>query len=125
VPRKHNKALTPRAKALRKNMTPQERKLWYEFLQNYPVRVLRQKVILSYIVDFYCSKAKLVIEVDGGQHFQEENMAFDEERTKVIEGFDLEVMRFNNHQVDHEFDAVCSAIDVKIQERIGKTEKEK
>ena len=99
-------------------MTPQERKLWYDFLKAYPVRVLRQKVIQSYIVDFYCSKAKLVIEIDGGHHFQDENKAYDFERTKIIEGFGLEVIRFNNHQVDHEFDAVCTAINVKIQERI-------
>lgn len=118
--RKHNKTLTPRAKTLRENMTPQERKLWYEFLRSYPVRILRQKVIHNYIVDFYCSQAKLVIEVDGGQHFQSENITHDEERTKTIEGFGLEVMRLNNHQVDHDFDAVCSEIDFKIQEKIGK-----
>lgn len=66
--RKHNPALTERARTLRKQMTPEERHLWYDFLRSYPVRFLRQKVIGNAIVDFYCAKATLAIELDGSQH---------------------------------------------------------
>ena len=68
--RKHNPKLVPSAKNLRKNMTNEERHLWYEFLRDYPLRFSRQKILGKYIVDFYCAKAKLVIEVDGSQHFE-------------------------------------------------------
>ena len=61
--------MLPQARALRRNMTPQEAKLWYQFLRNYPVKIYKQRIIESFIVDFYCSKAQLVIEVDGAQHF--------------------------------------------------------
>ena len=67
---KHNKALTPIARKLRKDMTREERHLWYDFLREYPIRFLRQKVIGSYVVDFYCAAAKLVVELDGSQHYE-------------------------------------------------------
>ena len=67
---KHNPKLTKNSKILRKNMTKEERHLWYDFLRDYPVRFLRQKVIDNYIVDFYCSKARLIIELDGSQHYE-------------------------------------------------------
>ena len=70
----HNKNLVPNAKQLRKEMTKEERHLWYDFLRDYPVKFLRQKIFGSYIVDFYCSKAKLVLELDGSQHFEDENI---------------------------------------------------
>ena len=68
---KHNPKLTGNAKVLRKNMTKEERHLWYDFLKDYPVRVLRQKVIDRYIVDFYFSAARIAIELDGSQHYEE------------------------------------------------------
>ena len=106
----HNSSLTPRAQELRKNMTPQERKLWYLFLKNHPVRFMRQKVRGRYITDFYCAKANLVIEVDGSQHFEEEALAYDEERTGYLNHIGLRVLRFTNQQVDHEFAEVCATI---------------
>ena len=113
---KHNKILTPYAKELRKNMTKQERHLWYDFLRNYPVRFLRQKVIEHYIVDFYCSKANLVIEIDGGQHYQDENIISDELRTKTFEKYNLKVIRFTNIDIDKNFEGVCNTIDNIVRE---------
>ena len=72
--RKHNPKLSANARVLRKDMTPEERHLWYDFLRLYPVRFLRQKVIDAYIVDFYCSRARLVIELDGSQHYEEKGL---------------------------------------------------
>lgn len=83
--RKHNSDLTTNAKSLRKNMTKEERHLWYDFLKNYPVRFLRQKVIDDYIVDFYCHSARLIVELDGSQHYEEKGLQNDRIRTKKIE----------------------------------------
>jgi len=115
--RKHNSALTNRAKELRKSMTAQERKLWNLFLKDYPKRFLRQKVIDRFIVDFYCASAKLVIELDGGQHFEEDTVAYDSERTTILEGFGLGVIRFTNFEVDTNFDTVCRRIHAEIVKR--------
>ncbi len=108
---KHNKILTPYAKNLRKNMTKQEKHLWYDFLRTYRLRFLRQKVIENYVVDFYCSKAKLVIEIDGGQHYTEEAMEYDKKRTEILEGYGLKVIRFTNLDIDNNFEGVCNNID--------------
>ena len=81
---KHNKALTPIARKLRKDMTREERHLWYDFLREYPIRFLRQKVIGSYVVDFYCAAAKLVVELDGSQHYEEKGIADDQTRTEFL-----------------------------------------
>ena len=78
---KHNKNLTANARLLRKNMTKEEKHLWYDFLKDYPVRFLRQKVIDSYIVDFYCHSARLIIELDGSQHYEEKGLIKDKIRT--------------------------------------------
>lgn len=78
---KHNKALTQIARKLRMDMTREERHLWYDFLREYPIRFLRQKVIGSYVVDFYCAAAKLVVELDGSQHYEEKGIADDQTRT--------------------------------------------
>ena len=82
--RKHNTDLTSNARTLRKNMTKEERHLWYDFLKNYPVRTLRQKVIDNYIVDFYCHSARLIIELDGSQHYEEKGLLKDKIRTKNL-----------------------------------------
>ena len=76
--------MLPQARALRRNMTPQEAKLWYQFLRNYPVKIYKQRIIESFIVDFYCSKAQLVIEVDGAQHFSEQGQTYDRERSTIF-----------------------------------------
>jgi very-short-patch-repair endonuclease len=110
--RKHNKQLVPFAKQLRKEMTKEERHLWYDFLRTYPVRFSRQKVLGAYIVDFYSAEAKLVIELDGSQHFEKENVEKDVERTVFLEGFGLRVLRIPNNEVARNFHGVCEYIDV-------------
>lgn len=108
--KKNNKKLIPFAASLRKNMTRQERKLWYEFLQSYPIRFMRQKIIGNYIVDFYCAKAKLVVELDGSQHYDDAAVAYDRERTEYLKTFGLRVARFTNLEIDQNFRGVCEAI---------------
>ena len=105
------------ARALRKNMTPWERKLWYCFLHNYPVRFSRQKPIGHFIVDFYCAKAALVIELDGSGHYTPESAQKDAERTKALEQYGLAVIRFSNLDVDKNFEGVCTAIDMAVKKR--------
>ena len=117
--RKHNKQLVSNAKALRKDMTKEERHLWYDFLRNYPVRFLRQKVIGHYIVDFYCASAKLVIELDGSQHFDAEGLAYDQQRTSYLEQFDLQILRIPNNDVMCNFPGVCEYIDLHVKNRIA------
>jgi len=108
---KHNKLLVPFARKLRKDMTKEERHLWYDFLGSYPVRFSRQKVLGKYIVDFYSAEAKLVIELNGAQHFEKENMARDAERTAFLEGYGLRVLRIPNNEVNRNFTGVCEYID--------------
>ena len=111
----YNKENIPLAKALRKNMTPWERKLWYEFLRNYPVRFQRQKAIGNYIADFYCAKARLVIELDGGGHYTAEQSVKDELRTKDLESMNLTVVRIGNPDIDRNFSGVCEYIDLTVK----------
>ncbi len=115
----YNHKLLPNAKKLRKVMTPQERHLWYDFLQKYPIKVYKQRPIGKYIADFYCSKAKLVIELDGSQHYTDEAMDYDDNRTYVMNQFGIEVMRFSNYDVDRNFEGVCLEIDRVISEKTG------
>ena len=99
------------AKNLRKNATPQEKHLWYDFLSKYEVRFQRQKAIDNFIVDFYCHKARLIIEIDGSQHYTEQGEAADEFRTEILEGYDLQVIRFTNRQINTNFRGACEYID--------------
>ena len=115
---KHNKALTPIARKLRKDMTREERHLWYDFLREYPIRFLRQKVIGSYVVDFYCAAAKLVVELDGSQHYEEKGIADDQSRTEFLQKYDLRVLRFANNDVMKNFEGVCTVIDREVQESL-------
>ena len=114
----YNKNLIPRAKELRKNATPQEKELWYKFLSTYPVRFQRQKTIGHYIVDFYCHAARLIIELDGFQHFTPEGKAHDKVRSETLSGLNLKVLRFTNNDIDHRFSAVCQQIDDAVHERL-------
>lgn len=100
-------------------MTPWERKLWYEFLRTYPIRFQRQKAIGNYIVDFYCAKAKLVIELDGGGHYEQAQRELDTVRTKELEAMGLRILRICNLDIDKHFTGVCEYIDMYIKE-IGK-----
>lgn len=112
----YNKENIPLAKVLRKNMTVQERKLWYEFLRIYPIRFQRQKAIGEYIVDFYCAKAKLVIEIDGSQHYETEGKKIDEERTKKLNELGLRVERISNAEINQNFRGVCEYIDLCVKQ---------
>ena len=111
----YNKENIPLAKTLRKNMTPWERKLWYDFLRYYPVRFQRQKAIGNYIADFYCAKARLVIELDGGGHYTAELARKDEMRTKDLESMNLSVVRICNLDIDRNFSGVCENIDLTVK----------
>ena len=111
----YNKANIPLAKDLRKNMTPWERKLWYEYLRNHPTRFQRQKAIGNYIADFYCAKARLIIELDGGGHYTGEQLEKDAIRTKALESMDLTVLRICNLDIDHNFRGVCEHIDLTVK----------
>ena len=103
------------AKNLRKNATPQENRLWYDFLSKYEIRFQRQKAIDNFIADFYCHKAKLIIEIDGAQHNTEEGSQIDEFRTEILEGYDLKVIRFSNRQINMDFLDVCRYIDAVVK----------
>ena len=103
------------AKALRKKATPQENHLWYDFLSDYKVRFQRQKAIDNFIADFYCHKAKLIIEIDGSQHYTEAGRQNDEFRTEILEGYDLKVIRFTNRQINTNFQGVCAYIDAVVK----------
>ena len=107
------------ARALRKGMTPQERHLWFDFLRYYPVKVYKQRIIGSYIVDFYCASAKLVIEIDGSQHYAPPRQAQDTLRTAYLESLGLRVIRFSNADINIRFQAVCEAIDLAIRSYTG------
>ena len=111
----YRKENIPWAKELRKNMTPWERKLWYEFLRDYPIRFQRQKAIGDYIADFYCAKARLVVELDGGGHYEAQQAERDRERTGVLEQMGLRVLRFCNLDVEQSFSQVCEWIDRAVQ----------
>ena len=108
---KYNQNNIVLAKNLRSNATPQENHLWYDFLSIYEIRFQRQKAIDNFIADFYCHKARLIIEIDGSQHYSEEGVKSDEFRTETLEGYDLKVIRFTNYQIDTNFCGVCRYID--------------
>ena len=116
---KHNKQLVPFAKQLRKEMTKEERHLWYDFLRNYPVRFSRQKVLGKYIADFYSAEARLVIELDGSQHYVPSNQSKDSERTAFLEGYGLTVLRIPNNEVSQNFPGVCAYIDAAVRQSLS------
>ena len=106
------------ARRLRREMTTHERKLWYLFLRKYPVKIYKQRIIGRFIVDFYCASARLVIELDGSQHYEPQSMAYDTERTTFLSALGLEVLRFSNREIDRDFSGVCDQIDITIQNRL-------
>ena len=120
---RRNHKLLENARKLRREMTSQEKHLWYDYLRCYPIKIYKQRIIDNFIVDFYCAKAKLVIELDGSQHFTPDGKHYDSLRTDVIEKYKLKVIRFSNNDVDNKFNGVCSVIDRTIQERIDEKEK--
>ena len=105
-----NNDLLKNARTLRKEMTPQELRLWYRFLRTYPVKIYKQRIIGEYIVDFYCHPARLVIEIDGSQHYDPESVVYDKKRTTYLESLGLKVIRFSNADINVRFSAVCEEI---------------
>ena len=116
---KHNKSLVSNARNLRKNMTKEERHLWYDFLRTYPVKFLRQKILGKYIVDFYCAEAKLIVELDGSQHYEEKGMEYDTERTAYLEQYGVRVLRIPNNEVKQNFPRVCEYIDLAVKQSLS------
>ena len=111
------------ARRLRREMTPHERKLWYLFLRKYPVKIYKQRIIGRFIVDFYCASAKLVIELDGSQHYEPQGMAYDSARSAFLTALGLEVLRFPTemsigifvacaHKLILPFKSACKALSV-------------
>ena len=106
----------PKAQELRRNMTPWENRLWYQFLRGYTIRFQRQKAIGAYIVDFFCAQAKLAVELDGGGHYEPEKERYDTRRTAELNGLGVTIIRFCNTDVDRDFRAVCEEIDRRVKE---------
>ena len=116
---KHNKQLVPLAKQLRREMTKEERRLWYDFLRSYPVRFSRQKVLGKYIANFYSAEAKLVIELDGSQHYEANALQRDADRTAFLERYDLTIIRIPNNEVSRNFRGVCEYIDAAVKQSLS------
>ena len=114
---KRNYKLVDNARSLRKEMTKEERHLWYDYLRGHPAKFRRQAVMGKYIVDFYCVKAKLVIELDGSQHYEPQNQYSDQLRTEYLEDFGVMVLRIANSEIMGNFRGVCEYIDHLIQQR--------
>ena len=114
----HNSKLTGRAQTLRKNMTKEERKLWYEYLRNHACRFRRQVTCGNYILDFYCAAAKLAIELDGSQHYEEAGQRYDANRDAWLENNGIHVLRFSNADILQNLAGVCQMIDMTVTERL-------
>ena len=99
-------------------MTRQEKHLWYDFLRHYPVKIYKQRIIDNFIADFYCHKARLVIEIDGFQHYTNEGKLHDAARTLILEQYGISVLRFADSDIEQRFEGVCHLISKTIQERI-------
>ena len=116
---KHNKMLVPLAQHLRKEMTKEERHLWYDYLRDHAVRFSRQKVLGKYIVDFYSAKAKIVIELDGSQHYTDAEIQKDTERTAFLENYGLKINRIPNNAIHENFRGVCEYIDAVVRQSLS------
>ena len=117
--RKYNEDLVPVAQKLRREMTKEERRLWYDFLKRYPIKFQRQKVLGKYIVDFYSAQAKIVIELDGSGHFSGEGELYDKERTAFLSNYGLKVVRFTNLEIVRNFQGVCERIDELVKQSLS------
>ena len=117
--RKYNKEIIPTAKMLRKNMTREEKRLWYDFLRLCPVRFSRQKVLGKYIADFYSAEAKIVIELDGSEHYTNEGKKYDAERTAFLEEYGLKVIRISNLEIHRNFKGVCEYLTEAFEQSLS------
>ena len=114
----YNKNLKLKARLLRKNMTEFEKHLWYDFLKRYKIKFYKQRIIDNFIADFYCPKAKLIIELDGEQHHSERKSEYDKYRTEILNKYNIEVLRFDNSEIKDNFKTVCEMIDKAVKNRI-------
>ena len=112
---KYNKKLVKNAQILRRNMTPEEKHLWYDFLKKLPITVNRQKNIDNYIIDFFISSKGIAIEIDGRQHYSKEGIEKDKIRTKYLNEIGIRVIRITNKQIDKDFNWICDYLDTEIQ----------
>ena len=115
---KRNGELVSRARELRRDMTKEERRLWFDYLRTYPVRFSRQKVLGRYIAYFYCAQAGLVLELDGSQHYEPEEQEKDAQRTAYLEKYSIHVVRIPNNEVTGNFRGVCEYIDSLVKQRM-------
>lgn len=115
----YNKRNIPLAKALRKNMTKEECHLWYDFLKGFPIRFQRQKAIGQYIVDFYCAKARLIVELDGSQHYTDDGEISDQARSEQLQSQGLFILRFSNLDIHNNFLGVCEEISDTVNKRLS------
>lgn len=122
MPLKKNKKLLNIARILRRNMTRQEKHLWYDYLRYYPIKIYKQRIIDSFIADFYCHSARLAIEIDGSGYYTKQGRERDQERTEILEKYGICVLRFSNSDVDDNFEGVCYMIDKIINERVERLE---
>ena len=113
----HNKKLTKFAQKLRKEMTKEEKQLWYHYLRNYPIQFRRQVTCGQYILDFYCAKARLAVELDGSQHFEPDKAEKDQNRTEFLETQGIYVLRIPNNAIWQNLDGVCDQIDIEVKRR--------
>ena len=118
IPLNYEGCNKPLAQKLRRDMTRQERHLWYDYLHTLPVKFRRQKLFGHYIVDFYCAACNLVVEIDGSRHYEPETALQDAARTAYLEGLGLRVVRFSNYDVDAHFEAVCLTIESIVREQM-------
>ena len=102
-------------------MTEQEKKLWYCFLKNYSFKFYRQRTVNNFVLDFYCAKAKLAVELDGSQHYSDGGIEYDENRTNTLKRYGIKVIRFTNPQVTYKFKEVREVIDAEVKARLGET----
>ena len=109
------------AKELRQHMTPEERRLWYDFLSQNSYHFRRQQPIGNYIADFYAPSIRLVVEVDGSQHFEETGQRYDAARSEFLRQQGVRVLRFTNEQIQRRFSSACEAVERAIADiRAGK-----
>ena len=106
------------AQSLRKKMTLEERILWYQYLRTYPIQWNRQKVLGSYIVDFYCKRAKLIVELDGSQHYDPRTVAYDQTRTAYLNTLGYTVLRFSNTDIKTNLTGVCERINYTVRKNL-------
>ncbi len=115
--RENNSSLTANAQQLRKNMTEEERRLWYGYLKKLPITINRQKVVGRYILDFYCASARIAIELDGSQHYEPDAQGMDKERDEYLNEHGIKVLRYSNREVNCQFQRVCEDIERHLKPR--------